>query len=37
VLADEGKIDKILMSHDIHTKHRLVIMILYWRFWNNFE
>ena len=24
VLADEGKIDKILMSQDIHTKHRLV-------------
>lgn len=24
LLADEGKIDRILMSHDIHTKHRLV-------------
>lgn len=24
LLADEGKIDQILMSHDIHTKHRLV-------------
>jgi phosphotriesterase-related protein len=23
MLADDGKIEKILMSHDIHTKHRL--------------
>ncbi|KAL7027804.1 hypothetical protein ACKWTF_005595 [Chironomus riparius] len=23
MLADEGKIDRILISHDIHTKHRL--------------
>lgn len=24
VLRDDGKLDKLLMSHDIHTKHRLV-------------
>lgn len=24
LLKDEGKLDRILMSHDIHTKHRLV-------------
>lgn len=23
-LIDEGKVDQLLMSHDIHTKHRLV-------------
>lgn len=23
-LVQEGRIDRILMSHDIHTKHRLV-------------
>ena len=24
LLKDDGKLQKILMSHDIHTKHRLV-------------
>lgn len=28
-LVAEGKEDRILMSHDIHTKHRLVKDILY--------
>ena len=23
-LCEDGKLDKVLMSHDIHTKHRLV-------------
>lgn len=27
MLADQGKLDKILASHDIHTKHRLVSRI----------
>lgn len=24
ILRDEGKLERVLMSHDIHTKHRLV-------------
>lgn len=29
VLRDDGKLEKILMSHDIHTKHRLVCIQKY--------
>lgn len=25
-MVDEGKTDRVLMSHDIHTKHRLVYL-----------
>lgn len=32
MLADEGKVDRILMSHDIHTKHRLVSYCLFYVF-----
>ena len=28
ILCEEGKLDKVLMSHDIHTKHRLVCIQL---------
>ena len=28
LLIQNGYLDKILMSHDIHTKHRLVRIIL---------
>ncbi|XP_015587730.1 phosphotriesterase-related protein isoform X2 [Cephus cinctus] len=31
LLRDEGKLDRILLSHDIHTKHRLVDR--FWRAW----
>jgi predicted metal-dependent phosphotriesterase family hydrolase len=26
ILKDDGRLDRILMSHDIHTKHRLVFV-----------
>lgn len=28
ILADDGKLDRILVSHDIHTKHRLVNLLI---------
>jgi hypothetical protein len=28
-LLEEGRGDKVLMAHDIHTKHRLVSVLLY--------
>lgn len=28
LLKDDGRLDKILMSHDIHTKHRVVRIVL---------
>lgn len=31
VLRDNGKLNRILMSHDIHTKHRLVRLVAFKR------
>lgn len=33
-LVDEGYVERVLMSHDIHTKHRLVsVLWIYWALW----
>lgn len=29
LLRDEGKLERVLISHDIHTKHRLVRIMLF--------